>query len=218
MATLLGVLVAGGRGARLGLDVPKALVRVAGRSLLDRSLDCLAALCDHVVVAAPATMELELPRGNGGPRPRVTRATDPVGGEGPLAGLVAGMGSESFERAIVLGVDFPLILPSTLAALVAHLGAFGSAAAEGPSAVVPAPRGVSQPLAAAYAAAARDPLERAFASGERSVVAAVASLDPVLLRDDELEGLPGGLESFFNLNTASDLAEAERRLAARKNR
>ena len=45
---------------------------------------------------------------------------------------------------------------------------------------------------------------------------AVDALDALRLDDDALTRLPGGLESFFNLNTREDLAEAERRLAARE--
>jgi molybdopterin-guanine dinucleotide biosynthesis protein A len=35
------------------------------------------------------------------------------------------------------------------------------------------------------------------------------------LDDAALAGMPGGLACFFNLNTPADLAEAERRVAAR---
>ena len=53
--------------------------------------------------------------------------------------------------------------------------------------------------------------------GERSAARAVGTLPGVVrLDDDALAGLPGGLASFFNLNTPADLAEAEARMAAER--
>ena len=51
--TVVGILAAGGRGKRLGSEYPKALVVLAGRPLLDWSLDALESTCDRVVVAVP---------------------------------------------------------------------------------------------------------------------------------------------------------------------
>lgn len=50
------IIVAAGRGERLGATVPKALVEVAGRSLLDRCLDVARTVprISQVVVVAPA--------------------------------------------------------------------------------------------------------------------------------------------------------------------
>lgn len=55
MSTAVGaVVVAAGRGERLGESVPKAFVEVAGRTLLARSLDALrAAGVEHLVAVVP---------------------------------------------------------------------------------------------------------------------------------------------------------------------
>ena len=50
------ILAAGGRGLRLGAGQPKQFIKIAGRSILDLSIDALAG-CDRVteiVVALPA--------------------------------------------------------------------------------------------------------------------------------------------------------------------
>jgi 2-C-methyl-D-erythritol 4-phosphate cytidylyltransferase len=51
----VALIVAAGSGERLGADVPKALVRVAGRTLLEWSIDALAAVpeLEQIVVALP---------------------------------------------------------------------------------------------------------------------------------------------------------------------
>jgi 2-C-methyl-D-erythritol 4-phosphate cytidylyltransferase len=50
---VVGIVPAGGLGERLGADRPKAFVVLAGRPLLDWSLEALSGVCDRVVVAVP---------------------------------------------------------------------------------------------------------------------------------------------------------------------
>ena len=209
--TTLGILLAGGRGTRLGLGVPKALARVGGITLLERALDTLGRCCERVVVVAPRDLELAaLPSAVGGGA--VTRAFDP--GEGPLGATVAALAAGAFTRAALLGVDFPLMRAEMIAGLLARL-AYGGAGEAAPPAVVPAPDGGPQPLAAAYAWSAVVALAEAFGRGERSIVTAVTDLGPRLLHAGELSDLPGGLENFLNLNRPEDLAAAERLLRER---
>ena len=192
----LGVIVAGGRGVRLGLRRPKAFAEVGGMTLLVRAEAVLTALCDEIVIAAPADLAL--------PPHRSARVADAMGDAVPLAGLVAGLSARPFERAVALGVDFPRMRPEMLAALLARLGRR--------AAVIPAPGGVPQPLAAVYAPGAVAPLAASLAGGERAVTVAVLALDPVIVAEHDLSRLDGGSACFFNLNTPADLAEAGRPL------
>jgi len=198
---VLGVVLAGGRGRRLGGSEPKARVPVAGKTLFERAAGTLAPLCDRLVAAAPPGLEL--------PPSPVARVDDVPGFEGPLSGLVAGLGAGPFGRAIVIGVDFPLMRSVMLEYLLRRL------ATEGVAGVVPAPGGVWQPLTAVYDPRAVPVLAGRLAAGERSVTAAVRTLGPLVVADGDLEGIEGGLENFFNMNTPRDLAEVELRLRSR---
>lgn len=193
MATL-GVLVAGGRGTRLGLGVPKALAPFAGSTLLARALATLRAVCDDVVVCAPAALEL--------PAEGAARADDPANAAGPLAGLVAGLTVRPFTAALALGVDLPLVTPAVLRALHGMLA--------GHAAVVPDPGGRPQPLAAWYGSAAAPALAASLARGERALVPAVLALPARVVSDDELAVCGAGEHTFLNVNTPADLARAER--------
>lgn len=197
METTLGILLAGGAGRRLDPGRPKPLVRLAGRTLLERAAATLAAACDVVVVAAPASVAL--------PATGMRRVED--AGDGPLAGLVAGLAAADAACALVLGVDFPLVDAAWLAALRDALGPALAA--------VPAPGGIPQPLVAAYAPGARTPLEAAYRAGVRSPSAALEALAPRLLDDRSLDAFPGGSSALLNVNLPEDLALAERALAAR---
>ena len=201
MAGIHGGILAGGAGARLGLG-PKALVPLGGMTLLERAIATLRDACDTIAVSVSPARPIpgSLLRG-------VEVAADPAGAEGPLAGLVAALAGRSWERAVVLGVDFPLARPVALRELLRLL--------EGHAAVLPAPGGRIQPLLAAYSPGALRHLEAAFAGGERSVVAALGALATRVLDDAALARLPGGLENWLNVNTLAELAEAARRLEAR---
>ena len=194
----LGVLLAGGQGKRLGGETAKALVMCAGRTLLDRAMATLAALCDTVVVVAPHGMAV--------PVDAACRVADPPDAAGPLAGLVAGLGARPFDLALVLAVDMPLLSPATLTALRALRGEA--------TAVLPAPGGVTQPLAAWYTARAFAPLAAALAAPSPS--RAVFAMQPAIIGEGVLASLPGGLEAWLNVNTRAELDEAERRLVARE--
>ena len=178
---------------------------MGGRTLLDRALETMRAVCDTVVIAAPADMEL--------PVPPSLRVLDPPKARGPLGGLIAGLGAHPFQRALALGVDFPFVTTPVLERLLARL--------EGEeAAVIPAPGGKLQPLVAAYAPRAALALAVAMSKGERALVPAALTLDPLILPDSEIAAWEGGVAAFFNLNTPEDFVEAVRRFSAetRRNR
>ena len=54
---VVGIVPAAGTGTRLGADGPKAFVPLAGRPLLDWSLEVLQRVCTRVVVAVPPGFE-----------------------------------------------------------------------------------------------------------------------------------------------------------------
>jgi 2-C-methyl-D-erythritol 4-phosphate cytidylyltransferase len=64
--SVVGIVPAGGSGERLGSERPKAFVVLAGRPLLDWSLEVLASVCERVVVAVPAGHEEDPDRVRGG--------------------------------------------------------------------------------------------------------------------------------------------------------
>jgi molybdenum cofactor guanylyltransferase len=196
----LGVLLAGGRGSRLGRGVPKALVPCAGLTLLERARYVIEEACDEFVVVAPADLLL--------PVSTEERLDDPPGSAGPLPAMVAGLRSREPDEALVLAVDLPLLDADVLARLRARRG--------DALAVVPRPGGVAQPLAAWYSGSARIRLAAEVLAGERSVTAAVERLSPVYVEDEELSGWPGGREAWLNVNTREELASAEARLLAKR--
>lgn len=205
---VLGILLAGGAGTRMGAGVPKAFVTLGGVTLLQRAVTTLSDLCNTVSVVAPAGMELPaIAEG----RVPVTRVDDPPGDTGPLGALVAATQHFTCIEAIVMGVDMPFVTASTLRVMDNYFHGFRSMP-DGPIACVPAPGGVMQPMVALLHATALPRLRHAYEEGERSVSAAMTLLKPLVLDDLHLARLPGGVEAFANVNTPEDLARAEARV------
>jgi 2-C-methyl-D-erythritol 4-phosphate cytidylyltransferase len=61
--TVVGIVPAGGSGERLGAEGPKAFVALAGRRMLDWSVEVLLEVCDRVVVAVPEGRQSPVARG-----------------------------------------------------------------------------------------------------------------------------------------------------------
>ncbi|MER7083598.1 Molybdopterin-guanine dinucleotide biosynthesis protein A [Saccharopolyspora kobensis] len=118
MAEFAAVVLAGGRARRLG-GVDKLLLPIGGRTLLDRTLDAVAAADPLVVVGPPRTTA----------RPVRWTAEDPPSG-GPLAGLQAGLAQLPLETRVVavLAGDHPHLTPATITRLLDALRAVPEAA------------------------------------------------------------------------------------------
>jgi len=195
-----GLVFAGGVSERMGRD--KALVPLAGRTLLDRAVAILREAGGEPLVLGPPR---ETP-GMAGVR-FLDEAADGSERQGPLLALQHGLRACATRVVVALACDLPLVPPG----LLRYLAAEG----ENHAAVVPRARGELQVLAAAYSSACLEVIERRLASGRLSLHGFLGEVAVRLVEGDEL--LPfGGEDVFLNVNTPDDLAQAERFLAARK--
>jgi molybdopterin-guanine dinucleotide biosynthesis protein A len=182
----LGVVLAGGRGRRMG--GAKATALLAGRPLIAWPLDALAvAGLDAVVVAKPGTSLPDL---------SVPVWREPETPAHPLLGLVAAL-----ERArgpiVAVGCDMPFLAPGLLRALAVHSAPV----------VAPCVAGRPAPFPARY-----DPLAlpalRAGLAREAPVRATLASLEPVLLSEAALRKWGDPARLVTSVNDAAQLAAA----------
>lgn len=200
MTRLAGVILAGGRGERLG-GVIKADLTNGGIRLLDRVAAVLADA--DLLLVAQGPLDLALP----------TRALGlpdlPTAYAGPLAGLAAAVDwalqqPEPPDALVLAPVDTPFLPPDYLARLIAPLSAAPAAVA--------AFAGQPYPTSSAWRLAPIAGLPDAVRAGTapHSLKRLAESLAAVAV---EFPPHAGG-DPFANANTPEDLRALERRAAS----
>jgi molybdopterin-guanine dinucleotide biosynthesis protein A len=189
------IVLAGGRSSRMGSD--KAALVVEGRTLLQRAVDAVAQVVEEVVlVGAPGRplpeVEVSLP---------LRRVEDPVEGEGPLAGIAAGLAAIEAPVTLVVGCDMPWLRPALLELLLARVEA-------GARLVVPMHDGRPEGLCSAWRADALEVVRAHFEAGDRRVMSVAADLEAVRVDPGDYATADADGRSFRNLNTPDDLARA----------
>jgi molybdenum cofactor guanylyltransferase len=155
-----GLVLAGGRSRRMGLD--KALLVMDGERLVDRAVRKLSGICDDVMVAAGPHRPLRIL----GTR----QVADAEPGVGPLGALIGGLEVARHDLVAVLAVDHTDADPAVFTALAARWD--GRTAG-----VVPEVDGRVQPLHAVWARNAAADLRALLAGRDRSLRQVFDKLD-----------------------------------------
>lgn len=192
------VILAGGRSSRFGRD--KLAESIDGRPLLSRAIEAVRPFATEIlVIAAPGTVPVL--------RAGVTLVHDPVAFEGPLVGLLAGLGAAREPVALVVGGDMPTLVGAVLEAMLVELDAPGAFEAVAFEAVVLEHDGRARPLPMVLrrepALAAAD---RLIGAGERRLRALGEALVTRVLPETIWRGVdPDGL-TLRDIDTPADLA------------
>ena len=110
-APLLGLVLAGGRSARMGED--KGAIAYHGRSQRAHTAALLAPFCEAVYVSVRDDQPLE---------PDLTPLVDTHADIGPMAGLLAAFTQRPDAAWLVVACDLPLLDEAAIRALVAGRG------------------------------------------------------------------------------------------------
>jgi molybdopterin-guanine dinucleotide biosynthesis protein A len=179
---VIGALLAGGSGSRLGRASKPAAV-LAGRPLASYPAEALAAVCDRVAVVCKS--DTQLPS-----LPDVERWDEPDEPRHPLTGIVHALETAG-GPVLICAADMPFVTADACRTLMHGAG-------HGGSAVVATADGVLQPTFGLYAPAALGVLR--LAPADAPLTSTVEQLDPVRV------ALPAAL--VRSVNTREELAEA----------
>jgi molybdenum cofactor guanylyltransferase len=182
---LIGVVLAGGLGTRLG--GPKATVLLGGRPLIDYPLAVLGRVCERVAVVCKADTDLPPLRG-------AERWDEPDDRHHPAAGIMHAL-ERAGEPILVCGADMPFVTDEVCALVAGELQ-------PGMKAAAAFCEGRLQPLLAAYAPEALEVLRTM--PPDEPLTRTLESLMPVLVDVEP--------EVVFNVNTPEELDEAVARV------
>jgi molybdenum cofactor guanylyltransferase len=191
-----GYVLAGGASRRFGAD--KALVEFAGRTLLSRMCEVIAAATGSVRVVAPAERY-----SNQG----LSLIEDRWPGEGPLGGIITALRAtqEAFSGErwnLMVSCDMPFLTREWLEYLAA------SAAASDAEVVVPRSTYGLEPLCACWRTSAISKPQTAFDEGIRKVTDAMKRLRTEILDETHWKRFDSAGRLFWNMNTPQDYQDA----------
>ena len=188
--SILGAVLAGGRGSRLGGR--KATAELAGRTLLDWTVELVGSVCDEVVVIAKPDTPLP-------PTSAAVWRSAPADFH-PRHGLVSALRGAHGRPVLVVPCDMPLVPTALLETLIAMVE-------DGSAAAIPETGGYLQPLCAAYGPQALRELESA--PEDEPLKHTLDRLEPAIIQAD------GVGELMLNINHPADLERAEELLDRR---
>jgi molybdopterin-guanine dinucleotide biosynthesis protein A len=170
----------------------KALLPWGSGDLLDHAIARLAAAVPEVaILCGPVARYAD----RGSPV-----LLDPETGDGPIAGLEAGLAHAGGRPVLLLAVDLPLVPAALLRALVDAL--------PGHDAVVPRSSRGPEPLSAAYGPACLAAITARLAAGERRMTAFWPDVRVREMGGPELARFGDPEAMFLNVNEEADLARA----------
>ena len=173
----------------------KLSLEVGGVPLIQRAHDALRGRCQEVFVVGGGGIRLHGATQVGGERP---------GGQGPLAGIEAGLAAARYPLAFVAAGDMPFLKESMVGYLLELLEETGVLA------VVPRYRGKSHPLCAAYARVLLPRVGAALDKGTRAAHEFLDGITEVEYVGDELRQFGDPDVLLMNVNSPDDLERARR--------
>lgn len=188
-----GIVLCGGQSSRMGQ--PKAWLPFGRQTMLQRVVETVSRVTGPiVVVAAPGQEVPDLP-----PGVRIVR--DEVEGQGPLAGIAAGLSAlfGQAEAAYASSCDVPLLLPSFVSTVIDALGDSEIA--------IPREKQYYHPLAAVYRTSLAARCNELISVGKRRPVHLVEESHSRIIEVDDLRRVDPQLRSLKNANTPQEYVQ-----------
>ena len=193
-----GAVLAGGAASRYG-GIPKGLLKVCGRRILDRVVEAVAWVTRDMpllVANAPDASSW---------RAELDTMADVRPGYGTLGGIYTALSWADDEPVLCVAWDMPFITAPLLRALIERF------AQDDCDAVLPESGGRRnvEPLCAVYGPACRPAIERRLERGDLMAISFHADVRIGILSLDRVREFGDPAELFFNVNTPDDLERAE---------
>lgn len=190
---ITGIILAGGESRRMG-GVNKALLRIAGTTIIEHVASVLGQVFAHVIIVANKPDDfrfLDLPI-----------VPDIKIGCGSLGGLHAGLSSCSGGYGFLVGCDMPFLQPPPIRFMAERV--------DDHDVVIPRIRGHLEPLHALYSVRCIPHIEHLLQGGDLKILHLFPEVDVFEVPESDLRAFDEDLRFVINLNTLEDLENARR--------
>lgn len=175
----------------------KALEQIHGRSLIERTIDCLSPLCQEIlVVTSRAQLNVITAVGLRG-----KVVVDCWPGMGALVGIYTGLTETGSFYNLVVACDMPFLNRELLRYLIDLAPDY--------DVVVPKVKGMYEPLHAVYSKKCLSAISHSLEKGELAISKLFSLVRVKYVGIDEVCKFDPEFLSFFNVNTLDDLRRAE---------
>ncbi|WP_147535045.1 molybdenum cofactor guanylyltransferase [Bacillus marasmi] len=189
-----GIILSGGKSSRMGTN--KSLLKINQKPNIERIKDELDKLVSEIVLVSnnPETYQFL----------QLNTVSDVYPGQGPLAGIHAGLLASSFDVNLIVACDMPFISM--------ELGSYLLDATDNYDAVLPVIHGKHQPLFAVYRKSICAEIEACIVQNELTVRGLLKRLNVRYMTEADLpEHLQHQLDKyFFNMNRPEEYEVAKR--------
>lgn len=188
------LILAGGRSSRFGRD--KLAEPLDGCPMLDHAIEAVRSLATEILVVAAPDANPLLPEG-------ATLVHDPVAFEGPLAGVLVGLGAARESIVLVVGGDMPTLVGAVIDSMLQALDALETPAID---AVVLEHDGRPRPLPIVLRRdSALVAADRLFNTGERRLRALPEGLATATIPEATWRTLDPEGRTLRDIDTTDDL-------------
>jgi len=195
--SLTGIILAGGKSSRVGLNKNKAQIKLAGKSLIDWVISKLTSLDnlkeEDVIIVGPKEKY-----------PHFKQVVEDIFPQkGPLGGIYSGLRASPSQYNIVVGCDMPFLEIKLLQYMIEDIN----------SNDIVIPRyggGYIEPLCAIYSKGCLEAIERNLSEHNFSVRSIFPHLKVKFVEDEDIKKYDPEFYSFFNINYKKDMIEAEK--------
>jgi molybdenum cofactor guanylyltransferase len=187
------IILAGGRSTRMGSN--KALLPLPGKerlTFIEQLVSTLTPLCAETILVARDAADAA-----NYTLPGIQIVTDKVPDQGPLMGLYSGLSAIHMQRALVVAVDMPFILPALVTFLLSQ--------PQSGSLLVPLVNNVPQVLLALYPRAILPLIEQLLQQGRHDPRSLLDVALVQYIEETQLRSIDPDLRSFININTPEEL-------------
>jgi molybdopterin-guanine dinucleotide biosynthesis protein A len=181
----------------LRLGRVKALERINGQSLIERTIDRLSTVIQELLVVTSQEQFKLLAAA----RLKGKLIVDIYPGKGALGGIYTGLISTDSFYSLVVGCDMPFLNRELLCYLIELAPGF--------DVVVPRIDDMLEPLHAVYSRDCLAPIQELIGNDRLGIVQLFESVNTRYVDRDEIAKFDPRCLSFFNINTLDDLKKAK---------
>ncbi|WP_026568154.1 molybdenum cofactor guanylyltransferase [Bacillus sp. UNC41MFS5] len=188
------IILSGGKSSRMGTN--KALLKINEKTNIERIADALNLSFNDIILVTNHPEDYQFLEKK--------MVSDHYPGQGPLAGVHAGLLSSSYETNFVVACDMPFVSAELAEMLVKKSGGY--------DAVIPVIHGVQHPLFAVFQKRVSDVAAQSIEAGQLRMKHLLDRLNVLYVTEKDLQAYSSiDLERvFFNMNHPNEYEDAKK--------